>query len=96
MPTTTVHVRLDGRIKAEATEVLAAVGLSVSDAVRLFLTRVAADRQWPFAIKAPNAETRAAMSEANDIIRTRRARFAKASDLFDDLEKSDLEKSRGQ
>jgi len=45
MPTTSmVHVRIDEQTKAQATETLAAMGLSVSDAVRVFLTRVAAER----------------------------------------------------
>jgi DNA-damage-inducible protein J len=51
------------------------MGLSVSDAVRVFLMRVVADKQLPFALKVPNAETRAAMAESDEIARTRRARF---------------------
>ena len=85
--TTMVHVRVDEEIKMQATETLAAMGLSVSDAVRVFLMRVVAEQQMPFALKAPNAETRAAMAEANEIARTRRARFGTATELFDDLEK---------
>jgi len=83
-----VHVRLDGDMKKQATETLAAMGLSISDAVRVFLTRVVAERQLPFALKIPNAETRAAMAEADAIIRERRARFSNAAELFDDLEKN--------
>lgn len=86
--TTMVHVRVNEQIKAQATETLAAMGLTVSDAVRVFLMRVVADKQMPFAIKAPNAETRAAMAEADEIARTHRARFATAAELFDDLEKN--------
>jgi DNA-damage-inducible protein J len=85
--TTMVHVRVDEDIKVQATETLAAMGLSVSDAVRVFLMRVVAEQQMPFALKAPNAETRAAMLEANEIARTRRARFGTATELFNDLEK---------
>jgi DNA-damage-inducible protein J len=86
--TTMVHVRVDEQIKVQATETLAAMGLSVSDAFRVFLMRVVAEQQMPFALKAPNAETRAAMAEANEIARTRRARFGTATELFDDLEKN--------
>lgn len=86
--TTMVHVRVDEQVKAQATETLAAMGLSVSDAVRVFLMRVVADKQMPFALKVPNAETRAAMVEADEIARTRRARFDTATELFDDLEKN--------
>lgn len=64
------------------------MGLTVSDAVRVFLMRVGADKQMPFAIKAPNAETRAAMAEADEIALTHRARFASATELFNYLEKN--------
>ena len=86
--TTMVHVRVNEKIKAQASEALAAMGLSISDAVRVFLMRVAADKQMPFALKAPNAETRAAMLEADEIARIRRARFETAAELFDDIEKN--------
>jgi DNA-damage-inducible protein J len=86
--TTMVHIRLDESIKAQAAETLAAMGLSVSDAVRVFLMRVIADKQLPFDLKAPNAKTRAAMKEADTIVRRRKVRFATAAALFDDLEKS--------
>ena len=86
--TTMVHVRVDEQVKAQATETLAAMGLSVSDAVRVFLMRVIAEKQLPFLLKVPNAETRAAMTEADEIALTRRARFATATELFDDLEKN--------
>ena len=83
-----VHVRVDEKIKAQAAETLAAMGLSISDAVRVFLMRVIAEKQMPFALKAPNAETRAAMAEADEIARTRRARFSNVAELIDDLEKN--------
>lgn len=82
--TTMVHVRVEERIKAQAAKALAAMGLSVSDAVRVFLTRVAAEKQLPFALKVPNAATRAAMEEARAMSR---ARFATADELVDELEK---------
>jgi DNA-damage-inducible protein J len=88
--TAMVHVRVDERLKAQAAETLAAMGLSVSDAVRVFLTRVVAEQQLPFPLQVPNAETRAAMAEADDIVRTRRARFGTAAELFDDLEANGL------
>lgn len=86
--TTMIHVRIDEQVKAQANETLAAMGLSMSDAVRVFLTRVAAEQRLPFALQVPNAETRAAMAEADEIASTRRARFATAAELFDDLEKN--------
>lgn len=59
-----VHVRIDKRTKARAAKALAAMGLSVSDAVRVLLTRVAAEKSLPFEVKTPNAETIAAMKDA--------------------------------
>ena len=81
--TTMVHVRIDKHIKTQATETLAAMGLTVSDAVRVFLTRVVSEQQLPFALKAPNAETRAAMNDARAMTK---ARFATADELTADLE----------
>ena len=86
--TTMVHLRVDERVKAQATEALAAMGLSVSDAVQVFLMRVVAEQQLPFALKVPNSETRAAMAEADEIVNRRRARFRTAAELFDDIEKN--------
>lgn len=83
-----VHVRVDEQLKDKATVALAAMGLSISDAVRVFLTRVVAEQQMPFALKVPNAETRAAMAEADAIIHARSARFATADALLDDLAKN--------
>lgn len=85
--TTMIHVRVDEKTKAQATKALTAMGLSVSDAVRVLLLRVAAEKRLPFDIKVPNAKTRAAMAEAEGLVRQRRARFATAEELFDDLTK---------
>lgn len=63
MSTTMVHVRVDEETKEKAAEALAAMGLSVSDAVRVLLTRIAAEQALPFELKVPNATTRAAMRE---------------------------------
>ncbi len=59
-----VRARIDEHIKEEATVVLAAMGLTVSDAFRLMLTRVAREKALPFDPLVPNAETIAAMKEA--------------------------------
>jgi DNA-damage-inducible protein J len=47
-----------------------------------------ADQAFPLELKVPNAETRSAMAEAEEIVRTRHARFATADELFADLEKA--------
>lgn len=87
MTTSMVHVRVDDSVKAQATEALEAMGLSVSDAVRIFLKRVVADQALPIELKVPNADTRAAMEESRAIMRAHRARYASAQELFDGLEK---------
>jgi len=59
-----VQARIDNAIKQEAAVVLSSIGLTVSDAVRLLLTRIAHDKALPFSPLIPNAETIAAMKEA--------------------------------
>ena len=59
-----VQARINGEVKDQAAAVLATMGLTVSDAVRLMLTRVAHDKVLPFEPLKPNAETIAAMQEA--------------------------------
>lgn len=59
-----VQTRIDGAVKEEAAAVLAAMGLTVSDAVRLLLTRVAQEKALPFEPLIPNPATIAAMKEA--------------------------------
>ncbi len=85
------HIRVDDETKAQATTALAAMGLSVSDAVRLFLRRVVTDQAFPLELKVPNSRTRAAMAEADEIGRTGSARFKDAHVLFDNLEKTERE-----
>jgi DNA-damage-inducible protein J len=82
--TTMVHVRVNEKVKVQATKALTAMGLSVSDAVRVFLTRIAADKQLPFELKVPNSETRAAMTEARTFAK---ARFPTADELTRELDK---------
>ena len=81
-----VQARVDGKTKEETAAVLTRMGLTVSDAVRLLLTRVARDKALPFAPLAPNAETIAAMKEARA---GNLPRFDDVESLFDDLHASD-------
>jgi len=81
-----VRARIDERIKAEATVVLAAMGLTVSDAFRLMMTRIAAEKALPFEPLIPNAETIEAMKEAR---RGGGARFKTVEALLADLNAGD-------
>ena len=60
---TYVRARIDSATKERATEALEAMGLSVSDAIRLLLLRVADEHRLPFEVKVPNAATRRARAE---------------------------------
>lgn len=83
MPTdTVVRARIDSETKARATEALNAMGLSVSDAIRLLMMRVAEERRLPFVVRAPNTATRKAMQELNE---GKGERFESAEALFEDL-----------
>jgi DNA-damage-inducible protein J len=81
-----VHVRIDKRIKTQAAKTLKSMGLSVSDAVRVLLTRVAAENALPFEVKVPNAETAAAIQEAR---KGRLRAFRGVPDLMADLNADD-------
>lgn len=65
MTTTMIHVRVDQKTKQMAAKALAAMGISVSDAVRMMLVRVAAEKALPFDVKVPNATTIKAMRAAD-------------------------------
>ena len=82
----TLRARIDEETKAKGDAVLDAIGLSVSDAVRLLYHRLIADQAFPLELKVPNAETRAAMDEGHAILRARKARFESADDLIASLD----------
>ena len=81
-----VRARIDVHIKEEATVVLAAMGLTVSDAFRIMLTRVAREKALPFEPLIPNATTIEAMKEAR---KGKLPRFATVNDLMADLHAAD-------
>lgn len=81
-----VRARIDEHIKDEAAVVLATMGLTVSDALRIMLTRIAREKRLPFEPLVPNAETIAAMREA----RSSKLKSAKSvKDLMADLNADD-------
>lgn len=84
---TVVRARIDGHVKEKAAVVLAAMGMTLSDAFRLLLTRVAHDKALPFEPLKPNAETIKAMKEA----RTKKlASFKNIDDLLKDLNENGI------
>ncbi len=83
---TVVRPRVDGQVKEKAAKVLRDLGLSVADAIRLLLVRVAAENALPFEIEMPNAETRAAMAELEQ---GAGKSFDSVADLIADLKAED-------
>lgn len=79
---TVVRARIDSNTKARATKTLQAMGLSVSDAIRLLLLRVADEKRLPFTVQVPNAATVKAMKELEE---GQGKRFGSAEELFQDL-----------
>jgi len=79
---TVVRSRIDAATKARATAALEAMGLTISDAIRLLLLRVADEKRLPFELKVPNAKSRVAMKELSQ---GKGKRSASAAALFKDL-----------
>ena len=83
---TYVRARIDTNTKERASEALEAMGLSISDAIRLLMLRVADERRLPFDVKVPNAITREAIAE----LETGNGKgFASVDDLMADLHAED-------
>ena len=83
---TYVRARIDTATKERATDALEAMGLSVSDAIRLLLLRVADEQRLPFEIKVPNAKTRNAIAELRA---GKGKKFNSVADLMADLNAED-------
>lgn len=77
-----VRARIDTNTKERAAEALASMGLSISDAIRMLMFRIAEERRLPFDAKVPNATTRKAMAELEA---GKVKRFATVDDLMADL-----------
>ena len=77
-----LHLRMDTEMKRKATAALAAMGLTPSDAVRLLFHRIAVDQAFPLELKVPNAQTRSAMTEVDELVKSRKTRFASADEMF--------------
>ena len=83
---TYVRARIDAKTKERAAAALEAMGLSISDAIRLLMLRVADERRLPFEVKVPNATTRKAIAELEA---GKGKRFASVDDLMADLRAED-------
>ena len=83
---TYVRARIDTATKELATDALEAMGLSISDAIRLLMLRIADERRLPFEVKAPNATTRKAIAELEA---GKGKRFKSVDSLMADLNADD-------
>jgi len=83
---TYVRARIDTATKERASDALAAMGLSISDAIRLLMLRVVDERRLPFEVKAPNATTRKAIAE---LAAGKGKRFTSTAALMADLNEGD-------
>ncbi len=86
MTTAFVRARIDEDLRDDASAVLKELGLTVSDAIRMTLTRIAREKALPMELVTPNAVTRAAIEEANALRKARNHRFSNAQDLFNGIE----------
>lgn len=83
---TYVRARIDTNTKERAADALEAMGLTISDAIRLLMLRVADERRLPFDVKVPNSATRKAIAELES---GKGKRFASVNDLMADLHAGD-------
>ena len=79
---TVVRARIDTATKERAAAALEAMGLSISDAIRLLMLRIADERRLPFEVKAPNAASKRAMTE---LVAGKGKTLADGAALFKDL-----------
>ena len=82
-----IRARIEPELKSEAVKVLHSMGLTPSAAIRMFLQQVVSERALPFQVKAPNAETLAAL---RDVAENRNlTRHTSLESLWADLDKAD-------
>jgi DNA-damage-inducible protein J len=60
-----IHARVEPKLKRSAERIFSEIGMTTTEAIRLFLKQVELHRGLPFPVSVPNAETVAAMREAN-------------------------------
>lgn len=82
-----VRARIDNNLKNDAAAVLDAVGLTVSDVIRMLLTRIAKEKALPIELIVPNARTIAAMEEGRAMLKNNKVRFKNGTEMFNELGK---------
>jgi len=86
--TATLNIRTDPAVKSQAEQIYQNFGITLTDAVNIFLRKSIMEGGLPFDMRQPNAATIAAMRETEDILagRMQARRYTSAKELFDDLD----------
>jgi DNA-damage-inducible protein J len=92
LKTTDVRCRIEEDLKESASDVLKSCGLSISDAMRLFLRQVVATQGLPFEVRVPSEKTARAMAQARDI----RRHFDSIDDMLGDVDGEAGEKAKAR
>ena len=89
--TATLNIRTDPDVKLRAEQIYQSFGITLTDAVNIFLRKSVMEGGLPFDMRQPNAATLAAMRETEDILagRIKTRRYASAQELFDELDAED-------
>jgi DNA-damage-inducible protein J len=85
--TTNLNICIDAELKEQAEELFSELGMNMTTAINIFVRQAVRQGCIPFAIKldVPNAETRAAMKEGEELIKAGESRFNNADEMFEDL-----------
>ena len=90
LKTANLNIRIDPKTKKGAEELFSSFGITISDAVNIFLRQSLMEGGLPFEMKQPryNAETETAMQEARDIIigKKKAKKYSSANELFNELD----------
>ena len=86
--TAILNIRTDPVVKSQAEQIYQSFGITLTDAVNIFLRKSVMEGGLPFDMRQPNAATLAAMRETEDILsgKLQTRRYASARELFDDLD----------
>lgn len=89
MATSSINVRVDENLKKDAEKLLSELGLNLTSAINIYLRKMVQTQSIPFTIGRYNAETEAAMREADDILsgRVYAKSYSSAKELFDELDR---------
>jgi DNA-damage-inducible protein J len=90
LKTTDVRCRIEEDLKVSATEILKSCGLSLSEAMRLFLRQVVSTQGLPFEVRLPSEKTARAMAQAREI----KNRFDSVDDMLRDVDAEDRQQAK--